>query len=226
MLNFRTILFFICLTFVSSNAYSDDIKPYFKADQIDPELLTNPALPGSEKYEKEVKYIIKLQKNPDLNEVDKSFIERHLKPEMIGKFVIKDLVRDQYPKLYKLLDRVHRTSSFATSKAKHYWNMKRPYVAIKEIKPLIAAHSNPAYPSGHTTSSYTIARVLSLVFPEKKAQFLARAQEIANHRVLVGMHFPQDLDAGRELSLLVVGGLLQDAHFLKDLKKARKEVSN
>ncbi|MBL6664629.1 MAG: phosphatase PAP2 family protein [Rickettsiales bacterium] len=224
--NSKTFVIFLAsiLIFVSVNSYASDIKPYFKGTSVSPELLKNPSLPASKKYKDEVRYIIKLQQNPDLGEIEEAFKERHLEPEMVATFVNKNLTRDKCQKLYQLLDRVHQTSRVVTSNAKNYWDMKRPYVAIETIKPLIAAHSNPAYPSGHTTGSYTIARVLSMVFPKQKSEFISRAQEIAEHRILVGMHFPQDIEAGKELSLLIVGGLIQDKHFLKDLEKAKKEV--
>ena len=227
-LNFKTFIPFLAsiLILIGANSCSNEIKPYFNAGKISPELLNNPSLPGSKKYKKQVRHIIKLQANPDLDEVEEAFREKHLQPEMLVQFVDEKISRQDYPKLYNLLDRTHQTARSATRKAKNYWDMKRPYVAIKKIQPLIAAHANPAYPSGHTTSSYTLARVLSLVFVEQKNEFLDRAKEIAQHRVLVGMHFPQDLDAGRQLSLLVMGGLIRDEQFLEDLKKAQKEIKN
>lgn len=226
--NFKTFITFLASIFIlfSANSYAKEIKPYFEAETISPKLLDNPSLPQSEKYQKEVEYIVNLQNDPDLNEVEEAFEEIHLKPEMLSQFVIKELDRAEFPALYKLLDRTHQTSKVVTSNAKTYWDMKRPYMATTKIKALIAAHSNPAYPSGHTSGSYTLARVLSMVYPDKKNEFLNRAKEIAEHRILVGMHFPQDIEAGKQLSLLIVGGLLQDKNFLKDLKKAKKEISS
>lgn len=226
--NIKSCAIFLASILISLNAYSHshNLKPYFDENVISPNLISNPALPGSKKYQKQVKYIIKLQQDPDLDEVQEAFDERHLKVAMLAQFVNKNLTEKKYPKLYHLLHRVHMTAGYASRRAKNYWNLKRPYVAIKKIQPLIAAHANPAYPSGHTTASYSLAHILSLIFPQQKQQFLLRAQEIAKHRVLVGMHFPQDLDGGRELALLVVGGLLQNDNFQKDFKAAIKETKN
>jgi len=227
-LNYRTVITFLAsiLILISANSYSQEIKPYFDESKISPKLIDNPALPGSQKYKREVKYVINLQRNPDIDSIDEAFAERHYKPEMVSKFVDKRLTRQKYPKLYKLLDKAYKTSKVVTSKAKHYWDLKRPYVAIKEINPLIAAHASPSFPSGHTTESYVSARVLSMIFPKKKNEFLERAKEVSDHRVLVGMHLPQDIEAGRQLSLLIIGSLVQNKHFLKDLKKAKKEVAD
>ena len=227
-LHFKTVIIFLAsiLILISSISYASNIKPYFEATKISPELIDNPSLPGSKRYEKQVKYIIELQEEADMVEIDEAFDERHFTPEMVSQFVNTELERSKYPKLYKLLDRSYKTSKIVTKRAKNYFDLDRPYVSVEDIKPLIAAHANPSYPSGHTTESYVIARVLSMVFVKNKQDFLARAKEISEHRVLVGMHFPQDLDAGRQLSLLVMGGLIQNKNFLKDLKKAKKEIAD
>ena len=210
----------------NANSYNRNLEPYLSPEKIFPQLIDSPALLGSKKYKKEVKYILKLQKNADLLEVDEAFKERHLRPEMILQNIFPNLSRPKYPKLYKLLDKVHTSAGYVSYNTKNYWGLKRPYVAIKKVRPLIAAHSNPAYPSGHTTVSYSLARILTLIFPDKKQDFLDRANVIANHRVLVGMHFPQDLKGGRQLSLLIVGAILQSEDFSRDLAAAKKELKD
>lgn len=65
---------------------------------------------------------------------------------------------------------------------------------------------------------------MSLLIPEKTANFDRKAESIAQHRVLVGMHFPHDIEGGKQLSLLIMGGLLQNHGFMIDLQKAQKEL--
>ena len=134
------------------------------------------------------------------------------------------LTRTEYPAVYALLDRVSETSHEVCDQAKNYWHTERPYVADSRIKALIEPHRNPSYPSGHTVSAYTLAHVLTLLMPEKTAAFYGRAEQVAQHRVLVGMHFPNDLDGGRQLALLISGTMLQKPDFQKDLKAAQQEL--
>lgn len=201
-----------------------DAEPYFAATTIPPFLLTPPLAPMSAAWNAEVEQIIALQANPDPKEVEQAAAERDMAPEMMVLAVDPALARAAYPKLYALLDRVGATSYAVGGAAKQFWNTKRPYVADSRIKPLIKAHDNPSYPSGHTTGSYLWADVLSLLQPKNQAAFRARAEVTAEHRVLAGMHYPHDLAGGRELALLLMGGLLQNQAFLQDLAAANAEL--
>jgi acid phosphatase (class A) len=112
-----------------------------------------------------------------------------------------------------LIDRAFLTSKAVNDSAKNYWNTKRPYLMDKNIKALIKPHNNKSYPSGHTSSSYVAAHLLGLLIPEKRNQFYNRAAEIANHRILVGMHYPKDVEGGKEMALLIVGAFLENDQF-------------
>jgi acid phosphatase (class A) len=54
-----------------------------------------------------------------------------------------------------------------------------------------------SYPSGHATYGYLMAYLLSDMVPERRAQLLERAREFARQRMLCGVHFPSDIEAGR-----------------------------
>jgi acid phosphatase (class A) len=198
-------------------------KPYFTADLISPTLLTPPTKQDSAESKKEIAEIIELQKNPDPNEIIQAEKEVHYTPETLVLAVDEKMSRERFVHLYNLLDRVAETSQIANDRAKEYWNTKRPYLLDKRVKALIEAHSNPAYPSGHTCGSFTTAHVMGLILPQKRDEFYARAQKIAWHRVIVGMHFPSDVKGGKEMALLVIGGLLQNAEFQQDLVEVKKE---
>lgn len=83
--------------------------------------------------------------------------------------------------------------------AKEMFKRPRPYKTHPEIKPCIKLSNTYAYPSGHTTLSRVYARVLGRIYPERSELFLKRADEIAMHRVLGGVHHPSDIAAGKIL---------------------------
>jgi acid phosphatase (class A) len=212
------VTFFI----IFSISHKANAKAYFEASVISPTLIDPPLAKESEEWKNEIKHIVNLQKNASQKELKKAGAERDLTPEMVAQEVDPELTREKKPQLYYLLDRVSETSHGANRNAKFFWNTERPYIADKKVKSLIDAHASPAYPSGHTCGSYVLAHVLGLLMPEKRAKFQARAEEIAQHRVLVGMHFPHDLVGGRQMALLVVGALMENEDFQADLKKARE----
>lgn len=195
--------------------------PYFPADTIPPTIIAAPPAPQSAEWKKNVAHIIAIQQHPSSKDLKQANEEREMRPELL---LDKAISRQSYPAIYALLDRVGETSLDVTDATKKYWNTRRPYLMDKRVKALIDAHDNPSYPSGHTTGSYLWAQVLALVWPEKRDMFMARAESIAQHRVLVGMHYPHDLEGGKALASILMGGLLQNAEFQKDLQQAKLEI--
>ncbi len=212
------ILFFVYFL-ISETVFA---KPYFAADSFSPTLLTTPNKEGSAESKKEIAEIIELQKNIDPSEIIQAAKEVNYTPETLVLTVDEKMNREGFPQLYNLLDRVAETSRVVNDSAKEYWNTKRPYILDKRVKALVEAHSNPAYPSGHTCGSFATAHVMGLILPQKRDEFYARAQKIAWHRVIVGMHFPTDVKGGKEMALLLMGMLLQNAEFQKDLAEVKK----
>ncbi|NBV05933.1 MAG: phosphatase PAP2 family protein [Proteobacteria bacterium] len=217
---FLSQLFLIILFSISSA----QAKSYFSADKIPPDLLDKPLGQNSAEYKSEIEQIIKLQKHVSRAEIEKAQSEAQLSIELMTKAVDPKLSPQNFPQLYNLLERSFDTMISVNDDAKKYWNTKRPYLVDKRIKLLVSPANNPAYPSGHTSASYILAKILGLLIEKRSADFQKRADEIANHRVVSGMHFPNDLKGGRQLALLVLGGLLQNNEFLVDLEKAKKEL--
>jgi acid phosphatase (class A) len=220
----------ISLIFLISNcalAHAYLAKPYFDVAIINPTLLDKSVALDSDERKDEIQQIIKLQKNPNAVELKQAIEEEHLKSEHVLLAVEPEMTRAKFPKTYDLLDRVLATAGAASSNAKNYWKIKRPFLTDKKIKLLVSSIGigELSYPSGHTTASYAMARVCALLIPQKSEEFFARANKIAEHRVLVGAHFPTDLKGGRQMALLVVGGLLQNAEFQKDFAAVKKELA-
>ncbi len=215
--------FFLCVVFciISNSAFS---QAYFESSKISPTLLDKPIDRKSAEYKQEILYIIKLQKSAQKSEIEAAVNEIKITPEMLIKNVYPQFSETSFPKTFKLLERTLKTSFDAAGDAKEYWKTKRPFLSDKRIKVLIPTSDTPAYPSGHATSSFVVAKVLGLLIPQKAEQFELYAKKTANHRVLVGMHFPHDLNGGRQLGFLIIGGLFQNKDFLSDFAAAKLEI--
>ena len=76
---------------------------------------------------------------------------------------------------------------------KNYYNRPRPAQVNPDIKaqPSETAQT-PAYPSGHATQSYMIAKYLAKQHPLHYLQFYRIAHRIAKARVKAGLHYPSD----------------------------------
>lgn len=84
-------------------------------------------------------------------------------------------------------------------RSKTLFKRPRPYDANSSLTPCIPKESSFAYPSGHTTLARALARVLSERFPERADQFMKRADSISKNRILGGVHYPSDVEAGKKL---------------------------
>src|SRR5581483_10723870 len=136
------------------------------------------------------------------------------------------------PALVKLLDRSVADADATTDVAKDFFNRPRPYqrlqlqrVCDKAAPPKPQEHPmhGSSYPSGHSTRGWTVAMVLARVAPDRAELVLKRAEDYMESRLVCGMHFPSDVEAGHDVAIAVVSHLDASPEFQADLDRARKE---
>jgi len=87
--------------------------------------------------------------------------------------------------------------------AKFQYFNPRPGQLDPLIKTVIGLPNFPAYPSGHSTFSGAAATVLSYFFPDASTSFLDMADEAGISRVYGGIHYPTDVQRGKEHGLRI-----------------------
>ena len=138
-------------------------------------------------------------------------------------------IEDSLPALYHLLGRVCPTASNATSRVKRHYNRTRPFVHFgessltpddeKELR------RNGSYPSGHTAIGWATALVLMEICPEIQDTLLALGYEFGQSRVICGVHYQSDVDAGRMVGGAVLSLMHRSAEFEADMKAAKDEIA-
>jgi len=83
--------------------------------------------------------------------------------------------------------------------AKQRWQRPRPDARDSRVHPCLAAPAGTSYPSGHSATAAIWGELLSAAFPEKREEFMMQVRETMWSRVLAGVHFPSDTQAGRLL---------------------------
>ena len=96
---------------------------------------------------------------------------------------------------------------------------QRPFNRNKNITPCVKLETTLAYPSGHSTISRVLAKLLAFRFPEKKVSLLARAEQIAEDRVMAGVHHPSDIAAGKKLGNKIYDLFLKNKKLMSEIKK-------
>ena len=84
--------------------------------------------------------------------------------------------------------------------------------------------SGSSYPSGHTASAMIRTGLLALMIPELAPQFLARGSEAGYNRVVLGVHYPLDVIAGRMVADAAVADRYADPRFRPLIVAAGQEL--
>ncbi len=87
--------------------------------------------------------------------------------------------------------------------AKYTYNRPRPSEVDGALSTLVATPNSPSYPSEHAVAAGAASTILSYLFPDHAADFAAKAEEAAQSRLLAGVQYPSDVEAGLELGRAV-----------------------
>lgn len=121
----------------------------------------------------------------------------------------------------RILFKVYYEGSRAVSLAKKKFARPRPFNHDARVKPCIRKPGSLSYPSGHTAVSRLIALALAEVDPSRRTQFLASADRAALNRVIGGVHYPSDIEAGKKFADRLFAVLSSDEDFRADLERLK-----
>jgi undecaprenyl-diphosphatase len=86
---------------------------------------------------------------------------------------------------------------------KQWIGRERPPEVYASPRPLVHVPRDGSFPSGHATSSFACATILSFYAPRAAPAFFLLAAAIAWSRVYVGVHYPLDVLGGAVLGVLI-----------------------
>lgn len=93
--------------------------------------------------------------------------------------------------------------------SKHAHARPRPAVADPTLRTAVPTPSSPSYPDEHAVAGAVAAAVLGEVFPQRAAEFARLAEEEGRMRLLAGVAFPSDVEAGAGLGRRVAAAALE-----------------
>ncbi len=120
-----------------------------------------------------------------------------------------------------VLKRVKEDTDWAVYGVKGRFNRDRPFLRDAALEPCLGRAGGKAYPSGHAAISRVFALLLADLAPERRADFLARADQAALDRVIGGVHHPTDIEAGKRLADGVYKAMKKNRRFKADLAALR-----
>ncbi len=202
--------------------------PYFDPSTINVRaVLPDPPADGSDTTKREIKLILLKQAARTPEEVTRIKQEVHLNVWLFKDVLGPWYTKENLPITTKLFARVDADEYPIIMSAKKYWNRPRPSQQDNRVHPPIDLPNNASYPSGHACFSTLTALILAelVADPDLKVAVLLRGQQIGQDRVIAGVHFPSDVQAGGMLAKAIFGKLVASPDFLADVAKAKTEIA-
>lgn len=130
------------------------------------------------------------------------------------------LWRRPYP--FLLVAATSITTSLLNALFKYAVQRERPPTVILDPKPLMEVPTTSSFPSGHTSTSFACAYVISTLAPRLTIPVFVLAALIGFSRVYVGVHYPLDVVAGAIFGLIVARALLMLLTALQRSRQSRR----
>ena len=219
-----------------SVAYADTPKGYLEGHEVDFHNVLGPPPAVDSLWDRGDQQVVQAYQSVDdarWQMAEKDANEDDLYARFADAFG-KPIDNKTSPELVALLDRALEDVDVTTDAAKKHFHRPRPFQRLQlqrvcekptAPKPELHAMAGTSYPSGHSTYGWTVAMILSRVAPERTEALMARAEEYEISRLVCGMHFPTDVEAGHLVAIAVVSHLDASKGFQADLARARNEHS-
>ena len=137
--------------------------------------------------------------------------------------VIDPAFETKYPKTWAMLKEADHEENVINSEIKRANARCRPFVQHPTLVTPLFSVPDYSYPSGHASGMELQARLLGVLFPLQADVLLHRARQVADSRVIAGVHYTSDTEYGLNLGDLVFQQLEANPNFPSDLAKAAHE---
>lgn len=147
------------------------------------------------------------------------------RPEALGEIVEEDqnfqlrwlqllnMSATSYPHTFLLMKLMARVGEFTMVKLKlqysnmagaappPYWYQPRPSQVCPTLYPPVTVPGHPSYPAGHALIGTLTSECLADLLPQYKEPLRALAARVAMNRVIAGLHYREDIDAGAKAAV-------------------------
>lgn len=127
-----------------------------------------------------------------------------------------------FPAIAKILQGAMQDMRVMEFTVKYTYFRPRPYHLEKKMESLDRIGS-PSFASGHTLWAFIQAYIWSEIIPEKRSNFISLAEEIRQSREIMGIHYPSDNEAARQITHRMLTYYMKNPAFVKALQAAKAE---
>ncbi|PZM11345.1 acid phosphatase [Rhizobium tubonense] len=226
MRHLSPLLALVLVVGLASPTFADGAKPFADAKEIDlTTLLPPPPANDSAQMKSELAEILTLQVTRTPEMAARAVADAE---EDVWRFsdVIDSpkFTKENLPKFSAFFDRIVETEGAVVDPAKDVWKRPRPHLYSDLVKPIVPLSKSGSYPSGHTTLGTLMGIVLSNMLPEKKAPIMTRAWEYGHNRIVGGIHYATDIEAGRISGTVIAQTIMTHDDYKAEYEAAKTEL--
>ena len=226
MRNFAKALTLLLVVGISSPVFAEDAKPFADAKEINLlNLLPPPPANDSAQMKAELGEILTIQVTRTPEMAARAVADAE---ENVWRFsdVIDNpkFTKENLPKFSAFFDRIVETEGAVVDPAKDVWKRPRPHLYSDLVKPIVPLSKSGSYPSGHTTLGTLMGIVLSNMVPEKRPVIMTRAWEYGHNRVVGGIHYASDIEAGRIAGTVIAETIMTHDDYKSEYEGAKAEL--
>jgi acid phosphatase (class A) len=219
----------VLLMLGAAPALSVSDKPYLAETDADfANLLPPPPADGSPADKRDMQMLLDLQKTLTPERVERIQTDTEQSVYRVaGEVLGPSFTKDRFPLAGAFFDKVNKDSAVGVRAIKQKYKRLRPFQADKEVQSpanIAAASQGPTYPSGHGTFGAEVALLLSMMVPEKRSELFGRGWQYGEQRILSGVAYPSDWEAGHIGATVMVTLMLQKPEFKADFEAVKAEV--
>jgi acid phosphatase (class A) len=199
---------------------------YISEQQVDlAKLLAPPPQAQSDRQKQDLVDVLDAQRLRTPEQSEHAVGDNNLSVFRIaGEVLGPNFVAERLPKTSAFFNHVMGDARTIFLATKDVWNRPRPFAVSADVKAIGEQPKSRSYPSGHAIRGYLAAIILSNILPEKRAELFARGRDYGMSRVVAGVHFPSDVEAGRFAATALAAGFMQSPAFTKDLMEVKAEL--
>ncbi|HTW88294.1 MAG TPA: phosphatase PAP2 family protein [Candidatus Binataceae bacterium] len=222
----RTITALVAIAIVvGATAASARAQYYLNPAQVDlVKILAPPPIANSPQGKADLQAVLDAQRDRTPAAVASARADAYLSVFRFADVMGPGFTPENLPFTKQFFARLVVDDERAIDPAKDHFGRLRPYAADPEVKPILHPLKSDSYPSGHATFAYATAILLAQMVPEKAEAIFARADRFAENRVIAGVHYPTDIEAGWISASVIDNVLFHEPRFETDQARATAEV--
>jgi acid phosphatase (class A) len=188
------------------------------------QLLPPPPANGSSAFKRELQELERLQAQRTKARVAQAIADQE---ETIWRFLEgmgKPIDKTKIPLAAKFYRSVLETVEAITRPAKEEFKRVRPPYLDAKLKPVVKLSKSYSHPSTHASYGMATAIILADMIPEWRASILERGRDFGVSRMVGGVHYPTDVEAGRVTGTLIAQALFHKPAFKTQFDAAKAEM--